>query len=182
MPDMTPEERAQIPKLDGDQNVRDNKLGRFTEEARRVTEPEAVTVERDRKSLDTERHNDDRVELTIGKVIEDILSPIELLDDIDEVRKVRALAHMAIDAEFVRAGHAIDTENLSFSAALNLAKQGMAIQRDGWNGKDLVVRLQHPDSESFMTLPYSYISYPDGRRGPWVPSVSDLLAEDWRAI
>jgi hypothetical protein len=115
-------------------------------------------------------------------VIEDILSPIELLDDIDEVRKVRALAHMAIDAEFVRAGHAIDTENLSFSAALNLAKQGMAIQRDGWNGKDLTVRLQHPDAQSFMTLPYSYISYPDGRRGPWVPSVSDLLAEDWRAI
>ncbi len=37
-----------IPKLDGNQNVRDNATGELTHEWRRLTEPDKVTVETDR--------------------------------------------------------------------------------------------------------------------------------------
>lgn len=61
---------------------------------------------------------------------------------------------------------------ITFSQALEYAKAGGAISRDGWNGKG-------PDENSKMNLPYLYIEYPDGRRCPWLASQTDLMAEDW---
>lgn len=66
-----------------------------------------------------------------------------------------------------------------FSIALQAVKKGFAIQRIGWNGKDLVVKLQIPDEHSKMNLPYLYIEYPDGRRCPWLASQTDIMADDW---
>lgn len=63
---------------------------------------------------------------------------------------------------------------------LNL--QITAIQRNGWNGKDLKVKLQQPDLLSKMTLPYLYIEYPDGKTCPWLASQTDLLSNDWILI
>ena len=71
---------------------------------------------------------------------------------------------------------------LNFSDALEAVKAGDSIQREGWNGKDLTVKIQVPDSGSKMTLPYLYIEYPDGRRCPWLASQTDILAEDWRVV
>lgn len=56
---------------------------------------------------------------------------------------------------------------------------GIRIQREGWSGKGLWVFLQRPDAYSKMTEPYFYLLYPDGRRCPWVPSQTDLVAQDW---
>lgn len=67
----------------------------------------------------------------------------------------------------------------SFSEALEYAKSGGAISRDGWNGKGLLVKAQFPDENSKMNLPYLYIEYPDGRRCPWLASQTDLMADDW---
>lgn len=53
------------------------------------------------------------------------------------------------------------------------------IQRSGWNGKDLKVRLQRPDEFSKMNLPYLYIEYPNGDKCPWLASQTDILACDW---
>lgn len=75
--------------------------------------------------------------------------------------------------------------NLTFSDALIAVKQGKKIARSGWNGNNLTVQVQYPDEGSMNTLPYLYIQYPltskttPGARGPWVPSSSDLFAEDW---
>lgn len=69
-----------------------------------------------------------------------------------------------------------------FEYALTCAKQGAAIQREGWNGKELKVLAQFPDEHSKMTLPYLYIEYPDGKRCPWLASQTDLMAEDWRVL
>ncbi len=48
------------------------------------------------------------------------------------------------------------------------------------------LRIQTPDENSNMTLPYIYIeypvrhpAYPNGSRVPWLASQTDILSEDW---
>lgn len=74
---------------------------------------------------------------------------------------------------------------MTFSEALEAVKAGKTIARSGWNGKGLQVKMQRPDANSKMTLPYLYIEYPSdsvntpGARVPWLASQTDILAEDW---
>lgn len=82
------------------------------------------------------------------------------------------------------------SDYLDFSQALAALKEGRAsaIQRAGWNGAGLLVKLQRPDARSKMTAPYLYIEFPlsnktsPGARFPWVCSQADLMAEDWTII
>ena len=73
----------------------------------------------------------------------------------------------------------------TFSEALEALKKGGSAQRSGWNGKELTIRAQYPDTHSKMTLPYIYINYPQdaqntpGARVPWLASQTDMLAKDW---
>lgn len=77
---------------------------------------------------------------------------------------------------------------MDFSEALKEVKKGKAIKREGWNGSGLLVKLQSPDENSKMTLPYLYIEYPltakttPGARCPWLASQTDILAEDWGIV
>lgn len=75
------------------------------------------------------------------------------------------------------------SENLvmSFSDALLKLKTGAVLARKGWNGKGLFVQAQFPDEHSKMGNPYLYIDAQalGGERNPWVPSQTDLFAEDW---
>ena len=77
---------------------------------------------------------------------------------------------------------------LSFSDALEAVKRGHSIRRSGWNGSGLLVKVQRPDENSKMTLPYLYIEYPEdakttpGARCPWLASQTDIMAEDWCII
>ena len=74
---------------------------------------------------------------------------------------------------------------MNFGSALESLKSGAKIYREGWNGRGLWLELQRPDLHSKMTLPYIYLNYPDdakttpGARAPWVPSQTDVLADDW---
>lgn len=93
---------------------------------------------------------------------------------------------------------------MDFGKAIIALKQGRAIQRKGWNGKGLFVVKQIPASinadiiPKMQSLPQSakdilmsrenpHIDYtnqmliinPDGRADSWVPSSSDVFAEDW---
>ena len=68
---------------------------------------------------------------------------------------------------------------MHFGDALTLLKAGHKLERKGWNGKGMWVELQTPDSGSKMTLPYLFLSYPDGRTVPWLASQTDMLEEDW---
>ena len=74
---------------------------------------------------------------------------------------------------------------LSFSTALEAVKQVFAISRKGWNGKGLFVTL-FKDGLGYFTLmglqKMFILNYPDGMKYSWVPSISDLLAEDWEVI
>lgn len=72
--------------------------------------------------------------------------------------------------------------DVSFSKAFSAAKLGAKIWRDGWNGKGLFVRAQFPDEHSKMGNPYLYIDATalGGTLNPWVPSQTDLFADDWQ--
>jgi hypothetical protein len=78
-----------------------------------------------------------------------------------------------------------------YGVALEALQAGEAVARLGWNGKGIFIRLQTPDEHSFMTSPYVYIDTtglqtdnPDApkSRVPWLPSQTDLLAEDWTVV
>lgn len=78
-----------------------------------------------------------------------------------------------------------------FGWALRCLKQGKAVVRKGWNGKGIYIKLQTPDVNSKMTLPYIYIVTnglvtvnPNAPKGivPWLASQTDMLAEDWEVV
>lgn len=73
---------------------------------------------------------------------------------------------------------------MDFSEAFKHAKQGLQIARTGWNGKGLLVEAQFPDENSKMGNPYLYIDARalGGERNPWVPSQTDMFAEDWYIV
>lgn len=73
---------------------------------------------------------------------------------------------------------------INFSDAFQAAKEGQAISREGWNGNGLSVQAQFPDEHSKMGNPYLYIDATalGGTLNPWVPSQTDLFAEDWTVL
>ena len=96
---------------------------------------------------------------------------------------------------------------MSFGDAIEILKQGGAIRRSGWNGKGLMVFKQvpaHIESDiipKMQSIPQSakdlilkgkgFIDYTSqcliynentGRADSWVPSISDVFAEDWEIV
>ena len=82
---------------------------------------------------------------------------------------------------------------MNFGEVLEALKQGKKAQRTGWNGNGLFVTLQVPDENSKMTKPYMYLTSPidstkqyggeeKENRIPWIPSQTDIFAEDWIII
>ena len=96
---------------------------------------------------------------------------------------------------------------MSFGDAIEILKQGGAIRRSGWNGKGLMVFKQvsaHIDGDvipKMQSLPQSakdlilkgkgFIDYTSqcliynentGRADSWVPSISDVFADDWEIV
>lgn len=96
---------------------------------------------------------------------------------------------------------------VNFGGAIDLLKAGLAVRRKGWNGKGLFVVKQVPSHitgdiiPNMQSLPQSaknilmsrenpHIDYtnqmliinPDGRADSWVPSSSDIFANDWEVV
>lgn len=76
--------------------------------------------------------------------------------------------------------------------AVAAMKNGVAVTRLGWNGKNMYVAIADPFPDPTiarlasseipgvpMTLPFAYIRTADGHFIPWVCSQADLLATDW---
>ena len=88
-------------------------------------------------------------------------------------------------------------KNRSFSTALDWLKRGEKISRKGWNGKNMFVVYQkgYPDGipcnkntaeawgmkegELFKCEPYLQIKMVNGSHAMWVPSINDVLSNDW---
>lgn len=96
---------------------------------------------------------------------------------------------------------------MDFGGAMHCLKAGLAVRRKGWNGKGLFIVKQVPTHitddiiPNMQSLPQSaknilmsrenpHIDYtnqmiiinPDGRADSWVPSSSDVFAEDWELV
>lgn len=96
---------------------------------------------------------------------------------------------------------------MDFGLVIAALKCGFAVRRKGWNGKGLFIVKQIPSHieggiiPKIQSLPQSaknillsrenaHIDYtnqmliinPDGRADSWVPSVSDVFAEDWEIV
>lgn len=76
----------------------------------------------------------------------------------------------------------MNKQNLNFGEALDYLKIHHSLAREGWNGKDMFIKLQTPDEHSKMRRPYIYMSPVDGELVPWVASQSDILADDWVVV
>lgn len=72
--------------------------------------------------------------------------------------------------------------------AIKFLRNGHAVARRGWNGRNICLKLQKPDKNSFMTQEYIYIDTTNLQsfnreavkgRVPWVASQTDILAEDY---
>lgn len=68
---------------------------------------------------------------------------------------------------------------MDFSEALRSLRAGISVTRTSWNAAGQWVALQVPDEHSKMRRPYLYLCPADGDLVPWVPTQSDVLAEDW---
>ncbi|HBS6214488.1 TPA: DUF2829 domain-containing protein [Klebsiella pneumoniae] len=84
---------------------------------------------------------------------------------------------------------------VSFSTALYALKQGKKIARAGWNGKEQFVYLVKGEKLA-SALGYGFGEYlgeptfndalvlknSQNRLATWVPSIGDLMAEDWQIV
>lgn len=101
----------------------------------------------------------------------------------------------------------VSIKRMSFGIAIQALKFGLAIAREGWNGKNLCVFKQVPAHitdeivPKMQSLPESakdiilggkgFIDYTSqcliynketGRADSWAPSISDVFAEDWYIV
>ena len=90
-----------------------------------------------------------------------------------------------------------DCMGMNFGIALELMKKGCKVAREDWNSKGMFAVYQkgYPDGipcnrqtaeawgmkegELFKCNPYLQIRQADGSHSMWVPSIDDVLAEDW---
>lgn len=85
--------------------------------------------------------------------------------------------------------------NLTFGQALEHVKNGLAMQRNGWNGKGMYIYYVPANSYPAQTevakkefgdmVPYgAYIAMKtaQGNVVPWLASQTDILAEDWQTF
>lgn len=91
-------------------------------------------------------------------------------------------------------------DDLNFGLAVEACKMGMKIARRGWNGRGMFVVYQkgYPDGipcnantaeawglpvgDLFRVQPYLQIRNVDNTHSMWVPSINDVLAEDWYVV
>lgn len=71
---------------------------------------------------------------------------------------------------------------MNFGQAIEALKTGSRVERAGWNGKGMWLKLHTVTAESHMTLPYIFMSTVDGNFVPWLASQTDMLAEDWTLV
>ena len=91
-------------------------------------------------------------------------------------------------------------KNRDFGTAVHWLRNGEKLARKGWNGKGMFVVYQkgYPDGipcnkqtaeawgmtegELFKCEPYLQIKMANGSHAMWVPSINDVLANDWELV
>ena len=72
---------------------------------------------------------------------------------------------------------------LNFGEALGALKEGKRVAREGWNGKGMYIQYNKArDFEHSELCPFLTIKNARNSFDTWVPSISDLMAEDWEIV
>jgi hypothetical protein len=77
---------------------------------------------------------------------------------------------------------------MDFADAFRALKNGACVRNVCWNGQNMYLSLQIPDTMSKMSVPYIYICMPDTHPNyphvmvPWTPSQLDLMSENWEIV
>lgn len=71
---------------------------------------------------------------------------------------------------------------MSFGDAVEILRQGGAVRRRGWYIKKRFVVKQVPAGITEEIIPKMLLTHPDGHADSWIPSVSDVFAEDWEIV
>lgn len=71
--------------------------------------------------------------------------------------------------------------SVNFGGAIDLLKAGLAVRRRGWNDKGRFIVKQIPTNITGDIIPKMLI-ITDGIADFWVPSSSDVFAEDWEVV
>ena len=83
------------------------------------------------------------------------------------------------------------TERLSFGDAVAALKEGLRVERAGWNGKGMWLGLVDTGyydvgcsvvGEINLLLPWIGMKTADNKFVPWLASQTDVLAEDWQIV
>lgn len=69
-------------------------------------------------------------------------------------------------------------EPFGFRAALTALFADQRVRRLDWNGQGMYIYLVR-ESSAWPRRAHIDMQYADGTFGVWVPSISDILAEDW---
>lgn len=125
--------------------------------------------------------------------------------DIRETQRVEYTLTNVLSDEWIPANGENTTilggkPTFNFGEALKYLKRGFKVARKGWNGKGMFVVYQkgYPqgipcnkqtadawgmkEGDSFICNPYLQIKQVDGSHSMWVPSIDDVLAEDWMFV
>lgn len=73
--------------------------------------------------------------------------------------------------------------NLTFGQALEHIKNGVKMQRIGWNGKNMYIAYVPATGvmyEEHEMLPWIGMKTADNKFVPWLASQTDILANDWQ--
>ena len=70
---------------------------------------------------------------------------------------------------------------MTFGAALDALKQGKRVARAGWNGRSQSVHAVF-DWNAAQACPQMFLRTAQGTVAPWVPSITDLWADDWHIL
>lgn len=78
----------------------------------------------------------------------------------------------------------LKTSNLKFGETFEYVKLGKCVQRVGWNGKGMhVTREKLYTSENIQVDNDCLLLYnAQGKYNTWVPSITDIFAEDWQVV
>lgn len=84
--------------------------------------------------------------------------------------------------------------NMSFGKAIQRLKDGMRVQREGWNGKNQYIELAtnisyknikgeviNAEHEAIGNKAIAFVGTSGVQLG-WLASQADMLAEDWRIV
>jgi len=90
-----------------------------------------------------------------------------------------------------------ETNGMSFGLAVEALKKGLRAARAGWNGKGMFVFLVNgstfnvsrapllgifPEGTEINYRPHIDIKNVDGSISTWVPSIGDVMADDWAIV